>query len=158
MTSELSDQIAELQIILMDQQQTMESLRHLTIEETFELSEAILEANMEDIKKELGDLLLHIVFYAKIATEQGAFTITHIIQSLCEKLIHRHPHIYGQAKAETTQAAQQNWETKKLQEGKDKPLEWLSAHTCANARVHRLVLGAHGKRRAATGTVFRLDR
>jgi len=103
-----------------DQQQTMESLRHLTIEETFELSEAILEANMENIKKELGDLLLHIVFYAKIAAEQRAFTITQIIQALCEKLIHRHPHIYGQAKAETTQAAQRNWEEQKLQEEKNK--------------------------------------
>lgn len=103
-----------------DQKQTMESLRHLTIEEAFELSEAILEANMEDIQKELGDLLLHIVFYAKIAAEQRAFTITHIIQALCKKLIHRHPHIYGQEKAENIQAVQQNWEKQKLQEEKNK--------------------------------------
>ncbi|MFM2428198.1 MAG: hypothetical protein RL012_82 [Bacteroidota bacterium] len=86
-----------------DRKQTMESLRHLTIEETFELSEAILEGEMEDIKKELGDLLLHIVLYALIATEQRFFTITNVIQTLCEKLIYRHPHIYSQEKTEDIQ-------------------------------------------------------
>ena len=99
-----------------DQQQTMESLRHLTIEETFELSEAILEEDMEAVKKELGDLLLHIIFYAKIAAEQQAFTITNVIQSLCEKLVHRHPHIYGQETAEDAQAVKHTWEKQKLQE------------------------------------------
>jgi len=99
-----------------DQRQTMESLRHLTIEETFELSEAILEGDIGDIKKELGDLLLHIVLYTLIATEQRSFTITNVIQALCEKLIHRHPHIYGQEKVENEQAVKQNWEKRKLQE------------------------------------------
>jgi len=99
-----------------DQRQTMESLRHLTIEETFELSEAILEGDIGDIKKELGDLLLHIVLYTLIATEQRSFTITNVIQALCEKLIHRHPHIYGQEKVENEQAVKQNWEKCKLQE------------------------------------------
>jgi len=99
-----------------DQKQTMESLRHLTIEETFELSEAILAGNMEDIKEELGDLLLHIIFYARIASEQRSFTLTQVIQTLCEKLIYRHPHIYDQEKVEDTQAVKQNWERLKLQE------------------------------------------
>jgi tetrapyrrole methylase family protein / MazG family protein len=99
-----------------DQKQTIESLRHLTIEETFELSEAILEGDMEGVKKELGDLLLHIVLYALIASEQRSFTITQIIQTLCEKLIHRHPHIYSQEKAEDIQAVKKNWEKLKLKE------------------------------------------
>ena len=99
-----------------DQKQTMESLRHLAMEETFELSEAILEGDMEGIKKELGDLLLHIVFYARIASEKHAFTITEVIQALCEKLIHRHPHIYGQEEAKDIKAVKQNWEKLKLKE------------------------------------------
>ena len=112
-----------------DQQQTMESLRHLTIEETFELSEAILEGNMEDIQKELGDLLLHVVFYTTIATEQRVFTITDVIQGLCKKLIDRHPHIYGQATAENTQVVQQNWEKQKLQEKGNKSVLGGVPHT-----------------------------
>ena len=103
-----------------DQQQTMESLRHLTIEETFELSEAILEGEVTDIKKELGDLLLHIVFYAHIAAEKQDFTIKDVIQALCEKLVYRHPHIYGQEKAEDANTVKQNWEKLKLKE-KDNP-------------------------------------
>ncbi len=99
-----------------DQKQTMESLRHLTIEETFELSEAILEGHTEDIKKELGDLLLHIIFYAHIASEQRSFTITQVIQTLCAKLIYRHPHIYGQKGVKDIQAVKQNWEKLKLKE------------------------------------------
>ena len=99
-----------------DQQQTMESLRHLTIEETFELSEAVLEEDMEGIKKELGDLLLHIVFYARIASEKHAFTITEVIQALCKKLIYRHPHIYAQEEAQDAQAVKENWERLKLKE------------------------------------------
>jgi MazG family protein len=99
-----------------DRKQTMESLRHLTIEETFELSEAILEGEMEDIKKELGDLLLHIVLYALIATEQRSFTITNVIQTLCEKLIYRHPHIYSQEKTQDIQVVNKNWQELKLKE------------------------------------------
>lgn len=99
-----------------DKRQTTESLRHLTIEETFELSDAILEGNPEEIKKELGDILLHIVFYAKIGSEDGNFDMKTVIDSLCEKLIRRHPHIYGDIKADNEEAVKQNWEKIKLQE------------------------------------------
>ncbi|SIS52140.1 nucleoside triphosphate pyrophosphohydrolase [Belliella pelovolcani] len=99
-----------------DRKQTIESLRHLTIEETFELSDAILENDMEEIKKELGDILLHIVFYAKIGSEKEAFDISTVIDSLCEKLIRRHPHIYGDTVADDEEAVKQNWEKIKLQE------------------------------------------
>jgi XTP/dITP diphosphohydrolase len=99
-----------------DKKQTTESLRHLTIEETFELSDAILEGNPEEIKKELGDIMLHLVFYAKIGSEQGNFDITSLIDPLCEKLIRRHPHIYGDAIAEDEETVKQNWEKIKLTE------------------------------------------
>ena len=99
-----------------DKKQTTESLRHLTIEETFELSDAILVGNPDEIKKELGDILLHIVFYAKIGSEEGNFDMKTMIDSLCEKLIRRHPHIYGDVKAEDEEAVKQNWEKIKLQE------------------------------------------
>lgn len=99
-----------------DKKQTTESLRHLTIEETFELSDAILEGNAEDIKKELGDILLHIVFYAKIGSEENCFDISTIIDALCEKLIRRHPHIYGDVIAEDEEKVKQNWEKIKLKE------------------------------------------
>jgi MazG family protein len=99
-----------------DMKQTLESLRHLTIEETFELSDAILENDLENIKKELGDILLHIVFYAKIGSEKQAFDIGSVIEELNEKLIRRHPHIYGDTKADDENAVKQNWEKIKLQE------------------------------------------
>ncbi|WP_009034910.1 nucleoside triphosphate pyrophosphohydrolase [Indibacter alkaliphilus] len=99
-----------------DKKQTIESLRHLTIEETFELSDAILENDLEEIKKELGDILLHIVFYAKIGSEKKAFDITTVIESLCEKLIRRHPHIYGDTIAQDEQTVKENWEKIKLKE------------------------------------------
>ncbi len=99
-----------------DKKQTTESLRHLTIEETFELSDAILEGNPDEIKKELGDLLLHIVFYAKIGSEEGNFDVKTLIDSLCEKLIRRHPHIYADTTAEDEEAVKQNWEKIKLKE------------------------------------------
>jgi XTP/dITP diphosphohydrolase len=99
-----------------DRKQTIESLRHLTIEETFELSDAILENNLEEIKKELGDILLHIVFYAKIGAEKEAFDIGTVIDSLCEKLIRRHPHIYGDTVAKDEETVKQNWEKIKLSE------------------------------------------
>jgi MazG family protein len=99
-----------------DKKQTTESLRHLTIEETFELSDAILEGNPEEVKKEVGDLLLHLVFYAKIGSEQGQYDIRSVIDSLCEKLIRRHPHIYGDAVADDEEAVKQNWEKIKLTE------------------------------------------
>jgi XTP/dITP diphosphohydrolase len=99
-----------------DKKQTTESLRHLTIEETFELSDAILEGNPEEIKKELGDILLHIVFYAKIGSEEGNFDIATLTHSLCEKLIRRHPHIYGNTIANDADTVSQNWEKIKLKE------------------------------------------
>ncbi|HEY8401295.1 MAG TPA: nucleoside triphosphate pyrophosphohydrolase, partial [Cytophagaceae bacterium] len=99
-----------------DRKQTLESLRYLTIEETYELSDAILENDKTEIKKELGDILLHIVFYARIASETGDFDIAMVINSLCEKLIARHPHIYGDTKAEDEEQVKKNWEQLKLQE------------------------------------------
>ncbi|PZX52714.1 nucleoside triphosphate pyrophosphohydrolase [Algoriphagus chordae] len=99
-----------------DKKQTTESLRHLTIEETFELSDAILEGDPDEIKKELGDILLHIVFYARIGSEEGNFDMKTMIDSLCEKLIRRHPHIYGDTEAVDEEAVKQNWEKIKLTE------------------------------------------
>lgn len=99
-----------------DKKQTIESIRHLSIEETYELSDAILKNDMQGIKKELGDLLLHIVFYARIASETGEFNIKDVIDSLCEKLIFRHPHIYGDVKVENEEQVKQNWEQLKQKE------------------------------------------
>jgi XTP/dITP diphosphohydrolase len=99
-----------------DKKQTIESIRHLTIEETFELSDAILKNDLTEIKKELGDILLHIVFYSRIASETNDFNIKEVIDSLCEKLIFRHPHIYGDVKAETEEQVKQNWEQLKQKE------------------------------------------
>lgn len=99
-----------------DKKQTIESIRHLTIEETFELSDAILKKDLHEIKKELGDILLHIVFYSRIASETNDFNIKDVIDTLCEKLIFRHPHIYGDSKAETPEQVAQNWEKLKQKE------------------------------------------
>lgn len=99
-----------------DKKQTIESIRHLTIEETFELSDAILKNDLSEIKKELGDILLHIVFYSRIASETNAFTIKDVIDSLCDKLIFRHPHIYGDVKADSAEQVTQNWEQLKQKE------------------------------------------
>lgn len=99
-----------------DRKQTMDSLRYLTIEETFELSDALLEQDKNEIKKELGDILLHIVFYARIASETRDFDIADVIHSLCEKLIVRHPHIYGDVKVENEEQVKQNWEQIKQKE------------------------------------------
>lgn len=99
-----------------DRKQTIESLRHLTIEETFELSDAIIDGDMAEVRNELGDILLHIVFYAKIGCEKEAFDITSVIENLCDKLVRRHPHIYGDTMAEDEETVKQNWEKIKLQE------------------------------------------
>jgi XTP/dITP diphosphohydrolase len=99
-----------------DRKQTIASLRHLTIEETYELTDAIIEEDMQKIKKELGDILLHIVFYARIASETGAFNIADVCDALCDKLITRHPHIYGDVKVENEQQVKENWEKIKLKE------------------------------------------
>lgn len=103
-----------------DKKQTMESLRHLSIEETYELSEAILANNLPEIKNELGDLALHIVFYSKIASETQDFDIADVLNGVCEKLIRRHPHIYGDTKVEGEKDVKENWENIKLKEGKNK--------------------------------------
>jgi XTP/dITP diphosphohydrolase len=100
-----------------DKKQTMQSLRHLTIEETYELTDAIFKNDLPEVKKELGDVLLHIVFYARIASETNAFDIADVIHSLCEKLISRHPHIYGDVKVADEEEVKQNWEKLKLKEG-----------------------------------------
>jgi len=106
-----------------DREQTIESLRHLTIEEVYELTDAILAGDMDEIKKELGDILLHIVFYAKIVSETGQFDITSVINQVCDKLIHRHPHIYGDVNVENAGDVSRNWEQLKLKEGKKSVLE-----------------------------------
>lgn len=100
-----------------DKKQTMQSLRHLTIEETYELGDAILDNNLQEVKKELGDLLLHIVFYAKIGSETGDFDIADVANGVCEKLIIRHPHIYGDVKVDDEEDVKRNWEKIKLKEG-----------------------------------------
>ena len=100
-----------------DRKQTFESLRHLTIEETYELGDAILDRNLEEIKNELGDLLLHIAFYAKLGSEEKAFDIGDVATSISKKLIHRHPHIYGDVKVENEEDVKRNWEALKLKEG-----------------------------------------
>jgi len=99
-----------------DKKQTMESLRHLTIEETYELSDSIIENNKEEIKRELGDLMLHLVFYARIGSESGDFDVADVIHSVCEKLIIRHPHIYGDVEVENEEDVKGNWEKIKLKE------------------------------------------
>ena len=99
-----------------DKKQTMESLRHLTIEETYELSDAIIENDLEEIKKELGDLMLHLVFYARIGSEKNRFDISDVLNAVCDKLIRRHPHIYGDLDVEDEEAVKANWEKIKLKE------------------------------------------
>ena len=103
-----------------DMKQTIKSIRHLTIEEIYELSDAIMNNDMEEIKKELGDVLLHIVFYSRIASETNEFDIKDVMASLCEKLIRRHPHIYGDVKVTSEEDVKRNWEKIKQTEGKKK--------------------------------------
>ncbi len=127
-----------------DRQQTMESLRYLTIEETYELSDAILEGDTENVKKELGDLLLHIVFYAKIGQEQHAFDITDVIDGISQKLIHRHPHIYGDVTANDAETVKNNWERIKLNEGKESVLEGVPMSLPAMVKAYRIQEKARG--------------
>ena len=123
-----------------DRKQTLESLRPLTIEETYELGDAILKADMPGIKEELGDLLLHIVFYAKIGEEKGAFDIATVINALCEKLIVRHPHIYGDVKVNNEEDVKQNWEQIKLKEsgGKKSVLGGVPTSLPALIKAYRI--------------------
>jgi len=121
-----------------DKKQTIESLRYLTIEETYELSDAIMEKDMKNIKKELGDILLHIVFYARIASETKTFDIADVINSLCEKLIHRHPHIYGDVKVENEEQVKENWEKLKLKEGNKSVLGGVPVSLPAMVKASRI--------------------
>jgi XTP/dITP diphosphohydrolase len=121
-----------------DKKQTLDSLRYLTIEEMYELSDAILDKDMEEIKKELGDVLLHIVFYSRIASETNDFDISDVIHSLCDKLIHRHPHIYGDVKVKDEAEVKKNWELLKLKEGRKSVLEGVPKSLPAIVKSFRI--------------------
>ena len=121
-----------------DQKQTMETLRPLTIEETYELGDAILDADLNEVKGELGDLLLHIVFYAKIGSETNDFDISDVINGICEKLIHRHPHIYSDVEVKDETEVKQNWENLKLKEGKKSVLEGVPKSLPALVKASRI--------------------
>ena len=121
-----------------DQKQTLQSLRHLTIEETYELGDAILDNNLNEVKKELGDLLLHIVFYAKIGSETKDFDIADVCNEICDKLIHRHPHIYSDVVVKDEEEVKQNWEKLKLKEGKKSVLEGVPKSLPALVKASRI--------------------
>ena len=121
-----------------DQKQTIQTLRPLTIEELYELADAITENDWKGIREELGDLLLHIVFYAKLGSEQKQFELTDVINGICEKLISRHPHIYGDVKVNDEEDVKRNWEQLKLKEGKKSVLSGVPAALPAVVRAMRL--------------------
>jgi MazG family protein len=121
-----------------DKKQTIQTLRQLTIEETYELADAITEEDWKGIKEELGDLLLHIIFYAKIGTEQNQFTLQEVINGVCEKLITRHPHIYGDVKVEHAEDVSKNWEKIKMKEGKKSVLSGVPKSLPAMVKAMRL--------------------
>lgn len=121
-----------------DKKQTLESLRYLTIEEMYELSDAIMENDLDEIRKELGDLMLHIVFYAKIGKEKSAFDMKSILDGICEKLINRHPHIYGDVKVNNAEDVKSNWEKIKLKEGRKSVLEGVPKALPAMVKAYRI--------------------
>lgn len=121
-----------------DKKQTLESLRHLTIEETYELADAITNNDINELKGEIGDLMLHMVFYSKIAEEQNAFTITDVLTAICDKLVHRHPHIYSDTVAESEEEVKANWEKLKLKEGKKSVLEGVPKSLPALVKAARI--------------------
>ena len=127
-----------------DKKQTIASLRHLTIEETYELSDAIISEDMNEVKKELGDILLHIVFYARIASESNDFSITEVIHQLCDKLVERHPHIYGNIIAETEEEVKANWEKIKLKTGSKGVLSGVPKGLPALVKAMRIQEKARG--------------
>lgn len=127
-----------------DKKQTLQSLRHLTIEETYELGDAILDNNLQEVKKELGDILLHIVFYAKIGSETNDFDIADVANEICDKLIHRHPHIYSDTVVENEEQVKQNWEKLKLKEGKKSVLEGVPKSLPALVKASRIQDKAKG--------------
>lgn len=121
-----------------DQKQTLESLRHLTIEETYELADAITSHDLDSLKGEIGDLLLHMVFYCKIGSEQGAFDVTDVLNAICDKLVHRHPHIYGDVKVASEEDVKANWEKLKLKEGKKSVLEGVPSSLPSMVKAARI--------------------
>jgi XTP/dITP diphosphohydrolase len=127
-----------------DKKQTMETLRHLTIEETYELSDAIMEGDLQEVKKELGDVMMHLVFYARIAEEQGAFDILDVLNGVCEKLINRHPHIYGDVDVQNEDDVKRNWEKIKLKEGNRSVLGGVPTSLPALVKAARIQEKARG--------------
>lgn len=121
-----------------DKKQTLDSLRHLTIEETYELADAIIYNDLTELKGEIGDLFLHMVFYCKIGSEQGAFDVTSVLNAICDKLVHRHPHIYGDVEATTEEEVKANWERLKLKEGKKSVLEGVPKSLPALVKAARI--------------------
>ena len=121
-----------------DKKQTLESLRHLTIEETYELGDAILDGDLQEVKKEVGDLLLHLVFYSKIGSEKGAFDIADVSHSLCDKLVERHPHVYGDTQVENEEEVKQNWEKLKLKKKTDSVLSGVPKSLPALVKAERI--------------------
>ncbi|MER0442007.1 nucleoside triphosphate pyrophosphohydrolase [Emticicia sp. W12TSBA100-4] len=127
-----------------DKKQTMDTLRHLTIEETYELSDAILEKDLPEIKKELGDIMLHLVFYSKIASETGDFDVADVLHGICDKLVSRHPHIYGDVKVENEEEVKRNWEQLKLKEGNKSVLSGVPGSLPALVKSMRIQEKARG--------------
>ncbi len=127
-----------------DRKQTMETLRPLTIEEMYELADAIVKNDLDEVKKELGDVMLHLVFYAKIGAEKGAFDITDVLNGICDKLVHRHPHIYSDVKVSGEEEVKQNWEKLKLKEGKSSVLEGVPVSLPAMVKATRIQEKARG--------------
>jgi len=127
-----------------DRKQTMETLRHLSIEEMYELSDAIIDGDLEEVKKELGDLMLHMVFYSKIGSEKGAFDVADVLNSVCDKLVHRHPHIYGDVEVADEEEVKANWEKLKLKEGKKSVLEGVPRSLPSLVKAGRIQDKARG--------------
>lgn len=127
-----------------DQKQTLESLRHLTIEETYELADAITNNDLKELKGEIGDLFLHMVFYCKIGAEQNAFDVTEVLNGICDKLVHRHPHIYGEVEVSGEDEVKSNWEKLKLKEGKKSVLEGVPKSLPALVKAYRIQEKAKG--------------
>ncbi len=121
-----------------DREQTLESLRNLTIEETYELADAIMEQDLEEIRKELGDLMLHIVFYSKIGSEKGAFDVADVLDGICDKLVFRHPHVFGERKVKDAGEVLENWEELKMKEGNRSVLSGVPVSLPAMIKAHRI--------------------
>jgi MazG family protein len=127
-----------------DKKQTMESLRHLTVEETYELSDAILEGDLNEVKKELGDVMLHLAFYSRIASELKAFDMADVLNAICDKLVERHPHVYGDVKADDEKTVKENWEKIKLRTGSKSVLEGVPKSLPAMIKAIRIQDKARG--------------